>query len=150
MKFFLKQIISFTLLSFFLMANMGFALIHHSCHICKLDSKEVLFLVLTHSHNDQEACFIDQCCVDNQEECACQDQHEEECQIELNRLTTPFVAAEKSVQIPTFNDFTVDIPISLVTSKNQNSYFSKPFKSIPNLKSIWGIDLLITHSVFRV
>lgn len=146
MKPLLKQIISFTLLSFFLMANMGFALIHHSCHNCNSDSKEVRLFVLTHSHNEQKECIIDQICLAKQQE----EEHKDECQIEVNRLTTPFIAGEKSIQIPSLDDFSVYIPTALVTSKNQNSFFSKPFKSIPNVKSIWGIDLLIAHSVFRV
>lgn len=153
MKFILKQIISLSLLSIFLMANMGFALIHHSCHDCNTNSKEVQLFVLTHSHSDkEEKCIIEQCSSDNHKECACNymDLHEEECQIEVNRLTTPFIATDKNIQIPKIEIFSVDYITSLKAFESQVSHFSQIFKSVPNRKPVWGIDLLIVHSVFRL
>lgn len=153
MKSILKQIISLSLLSLFLMANMGFAFIHHSCHDCNSDSKEVQLFVLAHSHSDkQEECFIEQCSLDNHKQCACNDLdlHQEECQIEVNRLTTPFIAAEKNIQISKIDAFSVDYALCLKAFENQNSHFRSLFNSIPNLKPIWGKDLLIVHSIFRL
>ncbi|HKL71776.1 MAG TPA: hypothetical protein VJ855_03890 [Marinilabiliaceae bacterium] len=140
------------MLYLFLMANMGFALIHHSCHDCSSDSKELQLFVLAHSHSEQNECFIDQCSMNNHEECACNDldKHQEECQVEVNRLTTPFITAEKNIQILKTDDFSVDYGFFSKAFENQNLLFRALFSSIPNLKPIWGINLLITHSIFRL
>ena len=152
MKSILKQILSLSFLAVFLMANMGFALIHHSCQDCNTDSKEVQLFVIAHSHSKQNECIIDHCSINTPEECACNslDLHKEECQIKVNRLTTPFIATDENIQIPKFDDSSIDYTIPFITFENQLTYFTKIFKSIPNLKPIWGIDLLIVHSIFRL
>lgn len=145
----LKQVISLSMLSFFMIANLGFALIHHKCHACSTDSKEIQLFIITHAHNNKELC-VGQCGVDDANQCKCKTQHDNECQIDVNRLTTPFISAKETATTHTTKVLQLFSHAVTFACNNYSQPQGNIFQSTPSLIYLSGKDILAYNSVLRL